>query len=113
MNKKYAIVFPGNNTQILLCSALKFQTHENAEVSSIVNFPMHHQFSHFKILHLYEIIGITSMWYFYHTESIIQTTNTGSLTLVAFFMNLALSFSMSCQDLIGVFSSSPTTMPGP
>lgn len=34
-------------------------------------------------------------------------------TLVAFFMNLALSFSISCQERMGVFSSSPTTMPGP
>lgn len=35
------------------------------------------------------------------------------LTLVAFFVYLALSFSKSCQDLMGIFSSSPTTMPGP
>lgn len=38
---------------------------------------------------------------------------TAAPTLVAFFMNLALSFSMSCHERMGVFSSSPTTMPGP
>ncbi|KAK0152887.1 Melatonin receptor type 1A [Merluccius polli] len=45
------------------------------------------------------------------------TTNPALLdrcsTFVAFFMYLALSFSMSCQERMGVLSSSPTTMPGP
>lgn len=35
------------------------------------------------------------------------------LTLVAFFKWRALSFWMSCHERMGVFSSSPTTMPGP
>lgn len=35
------------------------------------------------------------------------------LTFVAFFTYFALSFSISCQERMGVFRSSPTTIPGP
>lgn len=35
------------------------------------------------------------------------------VTLVAFFKWRALSFWMSCHERMGVFSSSPTTIPGP
>lgn len=52
-------------------------------------------------------------------EKIIYSSYRGSLTqrpmptFTAFFVNRALSFSKSCQERMGVFSSSPTTMPGP
>ncbi len=89
---------------------------ENAKSSSIVNFPMH-LCDQSLTSRVQDTQSLWNHWYHQYvgtsTKPIIQTTNTGRLTLVAFFMNLALSFSMSCQDLIGVFSSSPTTIPGP
>ena len=55
----------------------------------------------------FSVLTQYSGFVFKHTQQAL------SPTLVAFFMNLTLSFSMSCQERMGVFSSSPTTMPGP
>ncbi len=102
-------------TLILLCSALKFQLKMQRSVQ-LWTFQCT-SVTHHSPVELQDTQSLWNHWYHQYvgtsTKPIIQTTNMGRLTLVAFFMNLALSFSMSCQDLIGVFSSSPTTIPGP